>query len=92
MNTTFTLQPTYLEQGIFNIPNQYGEYVGGHQDAISIFTGNATHSLSGTIYIQDTGQIRIGQGAGLRAYFQNYQIGQTLNVTIINPVTFWVHA
>ncbi len=92
MHTTFNIQ-TALQQGFFNLGNHYIDYVGNHGDSISIYLGANREPITGTLYTQNPpGKPRIYGGNALVSYLQEtFEEGGNPNVSIINPVTFWVY-
>ena len=92
MNTNFTLQVAYQEQGIINLQRRYLNLVGIHLSVIKIYIGSVIFPINGTLYTENPALPRLRGGNELSEWFQTFQIGQVLNVTIINPVTFWIHS
>lgn len=89
MHTISHLTRIPFEQGFLNIQNQYFEFLGNHLDNITIYLGNQVLPINGSLYTETP---RIYGGNLMRNWFEaNCQIGQYLNVSIINPVTFWVY-
>lgn len=93
MRTTTNLTATPFEQGFLNLSNQYIDLVGNHLDPITIYLGNNREPISGTLYTANPVKTpRIRGGVLMSEWFQqNCEVGQVLNVSIINPVTFWVY-
>ena len=90
-NTTLTTAP--FEQGFLNLSNQFIDLVGNHLERIIIFLGNNREAIPGTLYTANPlNTPRIRGGVLMSEWFQqNCEVGQVLNVSIINPVTFWVY-
>jgi|688.fasta_scaffold508674_2 hypothetical protein len=92
MHTTFNLI-TALQQGFFNLPNQYINLVGNHLDNVTIYLGNRIQPIFGSLYTQNPVNIpRVYGGNALVQYLQETFVdGNVPNVSIINPTTFWVY-
>jgi len=92
MHTTFNLR-TALQQGFFNLSNQYIDLVGNHNDAVIIYLGANREFITGSLYTQNPpGTPRIYGGNALIEFLNETFIeGDVPNVSIINPVTFWVY-
>jgi hypothetical protein len=93
MHTTTHLTAAPFNQGFFNLSNQFIDLVGNHLEAITIYLGNNREPILGTLYTAyplNTPRIR-GGNAMSEWFLQNCEVGQVLNVSIINPVTFWVY-
>lgn len=89
MHTISHLTATPFEQGFLNIPNEHLGLLGNHLDRITIYLGNQIVPIEGSLY---TANPRIYGGNLMREWFEaNCEVGQYLNVSIINPVTFWVY-
>ncbi|WP_374164461.1 hypothetical protein [Arcticibacter sp. MXS-1] len=91
MTTTFTLRPAYKGQGIINLKKEHLEAVGEHMSEIQIYLGDAEEPITGKLYTKNPHVPRLSGGRELVRWFQNFQFGQVLKVTIINPSTFRVH-
>jgi hypothetical protein len=92
MHTTFNLN-TALQQGFFNLGNQFIDFVGNHLEPVTIYLGTNREALNGTLYTQNPiGTPRIYGGNALIAFLQQtFEEGDIPKVSIINPVTFWVY-
>ncbi len=89
MHTISHLTAAPFEQGFLNIPNEHINLIGNHLDRITIYLGNQREPIDGSLY---TTIPRIYGGNLMKQWFEeNCQVGQFLNVSIINPVTFWVY-
>lgn len=93
MHTTSNLKATPFEQGFLNLSKQYIELVGNHLESITIYIGNNREPIRGTLYTDNPVDVpRIRGGKVLHNWFQeNCEIDEILNVSILNPVTFWVY-
>lgn len=92
MHTTFNLQ-TALQQGFFNLQSQYIGLVGLHLDEVKIYLGANPEPIIGTLYTQNPkGTPRIYGGSTLIQFLEEtFEEGDVPNVSIINPITFWVY-
>lgn len=92
MHTTFNLQ-TALQQGFFNLSNQYIDLVGQHDDNVIIYLGTNKIPINGKLYTQNPPNTpRIYQGRELVQFLkETFKEGDVPNVSIINPVTFWIY-
>ncbi|OAB30556.1 hypothetical protein SAMN05444395_11135 [Flavobacterium fryxellicola] len=93
MHTTTTLTTAPFEQGFLNLSNQFIDLVGNHLEPITIYLGNNREPIPGTLYTANPiNTPRIRGGNTMSEWFlQNCEVRQILNVSIINPVTFWVY-
>lgn len=93
MHTICNLTAACFEQGFLNLSNQYIDLVGNHLEPITIYLGNNREPIVGTLYTENPVNVpRIRGGNNMHNWFEeNCQVGQRLNVSIINPITFWVY-
>jgi hypothetical protein len=93
MHTNCNLTATCFEQGFLNLSIQYIDLVGNHLEPITIYLGNNREPILGTLYTENPLNVpRIRGGNTMSNWFEeNFQVGQLLNVSIINPSTFWVY-
>lgn len=92
MHTTCNLPKTPFEQGFLNLSAKYIDLVGNHLEEITIFLGSQKKPIRGKLHIKNPVVPRIRAGKEMIEWFkQNCEIGETLNVSIINPITFWVY-
>jgi len=93
MHTISHLTTTPFEQGFLNLGTQYIDLVGNHLEIITIYLGDIREPIQGVLYTQNPPNIpRIRNGNEMHEWFEaNCQVGQYLNVSIINPVTFWIY-
>ena len=93
MHTLCNLTAACFEQGFLNLSNQYIDLVGNHLESITIYMGNNREPIQGTLYTANPINVpRIRGGNILHNWFEeNCQVNQILNVSIINPVIFWVY-
>lgn len=93
MHTTTNLTAAPYEQGFLNLGTQYIDYVGNHLEIITIYLGNNREPIQGTLYTDNPPNVpRIRGGRLMHEWFEaNCHVGQIVNVSIINPVTFWVY-
>lgn len=93
MHTTSKLTAAPFEQGFLNLSNQFIGLVGNHSETITIYLGNNREPILGTLYTANpVNTPRIRAGNFMSEWFQqNCEVGQVLNVSIINPVTFWIY-
>lgn len=87
------LTATPFEQGFLNLSTKYIDFVGNHLEIITIYLGDKREPIQGTLYTDNPVDVpRIRGGNLMHNWFQeNCTIGETLNVSILNPVTFWIY-
>lgn len=92
MHTTFNLK-TALEQKFFNLSKKYIDLVGNHEDTVSIYIGAKREPINGVLYTQNPIDTpRIYGGNELLQYLkETFKEGDVPNVSIINPITFWIY-
>lgn len=92
MHTTFNLK-TALEQKFFNLSKKYIGLVGHHEDAVKIYLGTNKEPINGILYTKNPIDIpRIYGGNELITFLNEYfKENDVPNVSIINPITFWIY-
>lgn len=93
MHTDFILQQYYYDHGLFNLSVHLNHLFGKHDAEVKIYTSDIINPIVGKLYIKnEPHQPRVRGGNQLKIWFQNNcQVGDTIKVSIINPVTFWVY-
>ncbi|GHU02246.1 hypothetical protein FACS1894147_03720 [Spirochaetia bacterium] len=85
-NFTFILHPTYRRQGFFNITVENDHYFGLDGNAVNIFVDDIPDPIIGHINrtANKNGTARIMGGAALRDWFEHWQEGEQITVTILD--------
>jgi hypothetical protein len=92
MHTTFNIK-TALEQKFFNLSKKYIDLVGNHDDDVLIYLGAKIEPIKGVLYTHNPIDTpRIYGGNELVAFLkENFKENDVPNVSIINPITFWIY-
>lgn len=85
---SFTLQPTYFNQGFFNVPTASQELLGGDGEIIEMLLGDDIDPVLGSINrrANTNGTPRIMCGSGLRNWFGAHgATGNKIEVEVLSP-------
>ncbi|GHT83992.1 hypothetical protein FACS1894137_06440 [Spirochaetia bacterium] len=85
-NFILILHRTYRRQGFFNITVENDHYFGPDGNAINIFIDDIPNPIIGHINrtANTNGTARIMGNVALRNWFENWQEGQPITVTILD--------